>query len=95
MSIDTTFPLFETRHEHILIYHAETYSELNPCPECKNSKIGLYHYECSCGLGGWKVICWPCYMRSEELIRGYESAEMAVKAWNENLTANSIPSAKD
>lgn len=94
MTTEKTLPLFETEHEHILIFHSEELPKLNACPICGASNVGLYHYECTCDIEGCAVICWNCYMNGSTPLDKYETAEKVVRAWNEKSTAKSIHSAK-
>lgn len=94
MTVEKTLPLFEPEHEHILIFHPKEALELNACSICGASNVGLYHYECTCDIEGWAVICWNCYMNGSTPLEKYETAEKAVRAWNGNSTANSIHSAR-
>ena len=82
MTADETLPLFKPKHEHTLLFQPQATPELRPCGSCGNMSVELYHWECSCGIGGYAVICWACSMKLDDLPASYETADEAVKAWN-------------
>lgn len=80
MTEDKTLPLFKAKHEHTLLCQPRASPELKPCRSCGNAKVELYNWECICGIGGYAVICWAC---TTELPKSNESADEAIKVWNE------------
>ena len=80
---DETLPLFVSEHEHTLCFKPRASPELRHCRTCGNTKVELYHWDCTCGIGGYAVVCWACSMKSDDLPASYETADEAVKAWNE------------
>ena len=83
MMSDETLPLFNVEHEHTLCFEPRASPKLKPCRLCGNAKVELYHWHCTCGIGGYAVVCWACSMKSDDLPAGYETVDEAVKAWNE------------